>query len=106
MQSESGHRDVKPSNALMHEDLNAKLGYFGLARTYEHDNDPQTTNIVSTLGYLAHELARTGKATTSTDVYGNGTLMLEVASRRKPFEPRNRTNETVLVDWVRGCHSH
>ncbi|KAK8627049.1 hypothetical protein V6N13_134677 [Hibiscus sabdariffa] len=68
-----------------------------------HDNDPQTTNIVGALGYLDHELARTRKAATSTDVYGYGTLMLEVASRRKPFEPRNRT---VLVDWVRDHPSH
>ncbi|TYI37330.1 hypothetical protein ES332_A03G204500v1 [Gossypium tomentosum] len=55
------HRDVKPSN---------------------------TTHIVGTLGYLAPELTRTGKATTSTDVYGYG-----------------GADELVLVDWVRELHS-
>ncbi|KAK8605862.1 hypothetical protein V6N13_102631 [Hibiscus sabdariffa] len=64
-----------------------------------------TTNIVGTLGYLAPELTRTGKATTSTDVYGYGTLMLEVASRRRPIEPQNSATELVLVDWVRELYS-
>ncbi|XP_030941610.1 L-type lectin-domain containing receptor kinase IV.2-like [Quercus lobata] len=70
------HRDVKPSNVLIDANLYARLGDFGLARIYEHGNNSQTTHIVGTLGYMAPELTRTGKATTSTDVYGYGILML------------------------------
>ena len=61
-------------------------------------------HILGTLGYLASELTRIGKATTSTDVYGYGTLMLEVASRR-PIEAQNNAKELLLVDWVRELHS-
>ncbi|KAL5729760.1 hypothetical protein ACHQM5_002663 [Ranunculus cassubicifolius] len=99
------HRDVKPSNILIDADLNAKLGDFGLARIYDHDENHQTTKIVGTLGYLAPELTRTGKATTSTDVYSYGALLLEVATGRRPIEPQRSAHELVLVDWVRELHS-
>lgn len=58
-------------------------------------------HIVGTLGYLAQELTRTGKATTSTDVYGYGILLLEVAGGRRPIEPQKNAGELLLVDWVR-----
>ncbi|KAJ4716932.1 Lectin-receptor kinase [Melia azedarach] len=99
------HRDVKPSNVLIDADLNPKLGDFGLARANDHNINPQTTHVVGTLGYLAPELTRTGKATASTDVYGYGTLMLEVACGRRPLEPQKSAAELLLVDWVRELHS-
>ncbi|KAK7400282.1 hypothetical protein VNO78_11486 [Psophocarpus tetragonolobus] len=95
------HRDVKPSNVLIDADLQPKLGDFGLARTYEHGINPQTTNVVGTLGYMAPELTKTGKAKTSTDVYGYGILILEVACGRRPIDPQKNPEELVLVDWVR-----
>ncbi|MCL7027068.1 hypothetical protein MKW94_005336 [Papaver nudicaule] len=99
------HRDVKPSNILIDADLNPKLGDFGLARISGHTINKQTTQIVGTLGYLAPELTKTGKATTSTDVYGYGALMLEVVCCRRPIEPQKNAHELVLVDWVRELHS-
>ncbi|CBI20009.3 unnamed protein product, partial [Vitis vinifera] len=99
------HRDVKPSNVLIDAELNARLGDFGLARMYKHGNNPETTHIVGTLGYLAPELTRIGKATTSIDVYAYGVLMLEVATGRRPIEPQRNAQELVLMDWVRELHS-
>ena len=99
------HRDVKPSNVLIDAELNARLGDFGLARMYKHGNNPETTHIVGTLGYLAPELTRIGKATTSIDVYAYGVLMVEVATGRRPIEPQRNAQELVLMDWVRELHS-
>ncbi|CAK9185347.1 unnamed protein product, partial [Ilex paraguariensis] len=59
-----------------------------------------------TLGYLAPEHTRTGKATTSTDVYAFGAFLLEVACGRRPIEPQaSSEQELILVDWVFSCWS-
>ncbi|KAL5816995.1 hypothetical protein ACOSQ3_025373 [Xanthoceras sorbifolium] len=80
------HRDIKPGNVLLDADLNGKLGDFGLARLYDHGSNPQTTKVVGTIGYMAPELLRIGKATTSTDVFAFGVFMLELACGRRPME--------------------
>ncbi|XAR53078.1 Non-specific serine/threonine protein kinase [Bertholletia excelsa] len=85
------HRDVKLSTVLIEADLNPRLGDFGLARAYEHGVNPHTTHI-------------TGNASTSTDVYSYGVLMLEVAAGRSPIEPNRNTEELVFVDWVSELH--
>ncbi|KAI8573936.1 hypothetical protein RHMOL_Rhmol01G0314800 [Rhododendron molle] len=46
------------------------------------------------------ELSRTGKATTSTDVFSFGAFLLEVACARRPIQPQQSPDEVVLVDWV------
>lgn len=94
------HRDIKASNVLLDSEMNARLGDFGLARLYDHGTDPQTTHIVGTLGYLAPEHIKTGKATTSTDVFAFGAFLLEVACGRRPIEPQVPNDDIVLVEWV------
>lgn len=90
------HRDVKPSNVLIDADMNPRLSDFGLARQYDHDEASHTTGVVGTIGYIAPELVRTGKASKNTDVFGYGVLLLEVACGRKPLE----SEQFILVDWV------
>lgn len=94
------HRDVKASNVLLDADFNGRLGDFGLAKLHEHGENPSTTRVVGTLGYLAPELTRTGKATASSDVFAFGALVLEVVCGRRPIEPKALPEELVLVDWV------
>lgn len=80
------HRDIKASNVLLDDSLNGKLSDFGLARLYDHGSNPKTTHIVGTLGYLAPELSKTGKATTYSDVFAFGAFLLEVVCGRRPME--------------------
>ncbi|EXB65273.1 L-type lectin-domain containing receptor kinase S.4 [Morus notabilis] len=94
------HRDIKAGNVLLDSELNGRLGDFGLAKLYEHGSNPTTTRVVGTLGYLAPELTRTGKPTTSSDVFAFGGLLLEVVCGRRPVEPKALPEELILVDWV------
>ncbi|KAG8390832.1 hypothetical protein BUALT_Bualt01G0124500 [Buddleja alternifolia] len=94
------HRDIKAGNVLLDSEMNGRLGDFGLAKLYEHDSNPSTTKVVGTLGYLAPELTKTGKPTTSSDVFAFGALLLEVVCGRRPVEAKAMPEELVLVDWV------
>ncbi|KAF7045540.1 hypothetical protein CFC21_054638 [Triticum aestivum] len=98
------HRDIKASNVLLDEQMNGCLGDFGLARLYDHGTVAQTTHVVGTMGYLAPELVRTGKATPLTDVFAFGVFLLEVACGRRPIERGERNNPVVMIDWVLERH--
>ncbi|MCL7034416.1 hypothetical protein MKW94_010917 [Papaver nudicaule] len=94
------HRDIKASNVLLDNEMNGRLGDFGLARLCEHGSNPDTTRVVGTLGYLAPELTRTGKGTPSSDVFSFGAFLLEIVCGRRPIEPKASPEELILVDWV------
>lgn len=96
------HRDVKSSNVLIDRDMNPRLGDFGLARLYDHGKNSHTTSVVGTVGYIAPELTRTGQASTSTDVFAYGILLLEVVCGRPAVVCEAHRN-VILVDWVVEC---
>ncbi|XWS19604.1 hypothetical protein CRYUN_Cryun31cG0029800 [Craigia yunnanensis] len=90
------HRDIKASNILLDKDMNGRLGDFGLARMHGHGQVASTTRVVGTVGYLAPEVVKSGRASTQTDVFGFGVLILEVICGRRPIEE----GKPPLVDWV------
>ncbi|KAI4980245.1 hypothetical protein ZWY2020_020730 [Hordeum vulgare] len=94
------HRDIKASNVLLDKDMNGQLGDFGLARLYDHGADSQTTHVVGTMGYLAPELIRTGRASPLTDMFAFGIFLLEVACGQKPIKENAQGGQIALVDWV------
>ncbi|CAN0846620.1 L-type lectin-domain containing receptor kinase S.1 [Linum grandiflorum] len=96
------HRDIKSSNILLDSEMRGRVGDFGLAKLYGHNEIPNTTRVVGTLGYLAPELASIAVPTEGSDVYSFGVVVLEVACGRRPIELGTAAeDDTVLLDWVR-----
>jgi len=85
---------------LLDSEMNGRLGDCGLARLYDHGTNPQTAHVVGTKGYIALELARTGKATPLTDVYAFGIFILEVTCGQRPIDSHAEDSSQILIDWV------
>nr|AAR11298.1 lectin-like receptor kinase 7;1 [Medicago truncatula] len=97
------HRDIKASNVLLDSGFNARLGDFGLSRLHDHGADPHTTHLAGTIGYLAPEHIRRGKATKFSDVFSFGAFLLEVVCGRRPIGRVGDNESLILVDSVFEC---
>ncbi|KAH6836444.1 hypothetical protein C2S53_016503 [Perilla frutescens var. hirtella] len=78
------HRDLKASNILLDENLNARISDFGLARMFEGDQTTaKTKRVVGTYGYMAPEYVFDGNFSIKSDVFSMGVVILEIVSGRK-----------------------
>ncbi|RCV28831.1 hypothetical protein SETIT_5G434300v2 [Setaria italica] len=85
------HRDIKPSNVMLDDAFEAKLGDFGLVRQVQPGQGSlRGTAMVGSWEYMDPKCITTDSATTASDMYSFGVLLLEIATGKRPRVPRGR----------------
>ncbi|PIN20820.1 Serine/threonine protein kinase [Handroanthus impetiginosus] len=89
------HGNIKSSNVLLSQDLNAFISDYGL---YPLMNQPTTSSRVA--GYRSPEVIEMRKHTHKSDVYSFGVLLLEMLTGKQPIQSPGRDDIVDLPRWV------
>ncbi len=82
------HRDIKPQNIILNQNLVAKVTDFGIAKV-ANATSATITSFGSTMGsvhYFSPEHAKGGYTDAKSDLYSLGVVMYEMATGRLPFD--------------------
>nr|XP_024365351.1 BRASSINOSTEROID INSENSITIVE 1-associated receptor kinase 1-like isoform X2 [Physcomitrium patens] len=94
------HRDVKPSNILLDDNLIAKVADFGISKATDEFATHVSTRPAGTAGYLDPQYFLRQQLTTASDVYGFGIVLLELVTGQRAID-HSRVDEFNLVEWAR-----
>lgn len=95
------HRDMKSSNVLLDENLEARVSDFGMARMMSAmDTHLSVSTLAGTPGYVPPEYYQSFRCSTKGDVYSYGVVLLELLTGRRPTDSAD-FGDNNLVGWVK-----
>ena len=110
------HRDIKPHNILMIDDLTIKLVDFGISRINTMSDLTKTGTIIGTPEYMAPESFLTSQTDLRQDIYSLGVVLYEMLVGHPPFQgsslsqimTKQISNDYILIrdyredipDWI------
>lgn len=97
------HRDVKPSNILVSENLKVKITDFGIAHIEDATASPltQTGEILGTPVYMSPEQVTAMRLDGRSDLFSLGSILYELATGQRPFY---RANLPAIINAVAKEH--
>jgi serine/threonine protein kinase len=98
------HFDIKPQNILLDHNFCPKIADFGLAKLcHTKESKLSVTGARGTIGFIAPEVHSRafGVASTKSDVYSYGMLLLEMVGGRKNMKLMvEKSSQTYFPDWI------
>ncbi|KAL8105154.1 hypothetical protein AgCh_029085 [Apium graveolens] len=99
------HRDVKSTNILLDDSLEAKIADFGISKIVAANQGYTyvSTAVRGTFGYMDPAYFMTGRLTRKSDVYALGVVLFEVLSGRRAVDLSRDDEQSSLAGWVQKC---
>ncbi|GMH23989.1 hypothetical protein Nepgr_025832 [Nepenthes gracilis] len=95
------HRDMKSSNVLLDENLEARVSDFGMARLMSAmDTHLSVSTLAGTPGYVPPEYYQSFRCSMRGDVYSYGVVLLELLTGKQPTDSAD-FGDNNLVGWVK-----
>ncbi|KAK4269292.1 hypothetical protein QN277_022471 [Acacia crassicarpa] len=93
------HRDVKTSNILLNEKMQAKVADFGFSKSFSTESESHiSTGVIGTFGYLDPDYYSSYRLTEKSDVYSFGIVLLElITGQRAIIKGQENTH---IVNWA------
>jgi len=87
LENNISHRDLKPQNILIYDDLSLKITDFGFAKTINSECMSQT--VCGSPLYMAPEILNYKKYTDKADLWSVGVILYEMLTGKTPYKANN-----------------